>query len=61
VSHLANSKHLPGFPKKVQKVVTPMSKLSNWLELAIPTVGTFRHGDPLAGNDDNIDRQMSRI
>lgn len=58
---LAESKHLPRFPKKVQKVEAPKSKPSKFLELALPIAGTFRHGGPLAGNDGNIYRQMLKI
>jgi hypothetical protein len=61
VLHLANPKHLPKFPKKVQKVGSPKSKPSSLLELALPIADTFRHGDPLAGNDGNIYRQMLKI
>jgi hypothetical protein len=59
--HLANPKHLPKFPKKVQKVGAPKSKPSKLLELVRPTAGTFHHGDPLVGNDGNIYRQMLKI
>jgi hypothetical protein len=59
--HLVNPKRLPTFPKKVQKVEAPKSKLSNLLVRGFLTSDTFRLGDLLAGNDDNIYRQMSRI
>jgi hypothetical protein len=59
--HLVDPKHLPKFPKKVQKVEVLKNKLSNLLALSLLTAGTFRLGDLLVGNDDNIDRQMLRI
>jgi hypothetical protein len=61
VLHLAKSRHLPRFPKKVQKVEAPKIKPSKLLELALPIAGTLRHDDPLVGNDDNIYRQMLKL
>jgi hypothetical protein len=45
-------------PKKVQKAGLPKSKLSSLLALMHLTAGTFRHGDLLVDNDDNIYRLM---